>query len=311
MTATVLITGGYGFLGRAMALRFRREGFRVLGIGRGRWAPEEAQQHGFDVWLDSGVDLASLMTMTEPLDLVIHCAGNGSVGYSLANPLQDYHKTVSGTASIAEYLRLTRSRALLIYPSSAGVYGAKPDFPIVESAAREPISPYGYTKRMAEDLLESYHRSYGLRISIVRFFSIYGPGLTKQLLWDASHKLRSADGGVAEFWGTGEETRDWISSEDCAALALAIYARGDDCSLLNGASGVRTTVGRTLTLLRDALGVDAVIRFNQQVREGDPRFYHADVSRSLALGWNPTQGVDEGIHRYARWFLSERMDGRN
>jgi UDP-glucose 4-epimerase len=304
MRSTVLVTGGYGFLGRATALRFARSGYRVIGLGRGRWAPEETAAHGFDRWLDAGVSLSSLMTLQEPFDLVVHCGGNGSVGYSVENPLQDFYKTVQGTADLLEFLRLTRSTALLIYPSSAAVYGAKPDAPIAETDPLTPISPYGFHKRMAEELLTSYSRSYGIRVAIIRFFSIYGRGLTKQLLWDASARLRAATEGPAVFWGTGDETRDWIDSEDAAELVLAVSRTSEPFTVLNGASGLRTTVRDTLALLNRALGTNREIVFNNAVREGDPRFYHADVSRSAALGWKPGMPLEKGITRYVSWLAN-------
>lgn len=307
MQKTILITGGFGFLGRAVAKTFKQLGYRVVGIGHGGWALQDALQLGFDVWVDADVSLSSLMTLREPFDLVVHCAGNGSVGYSLTNPLQDFNKTVQCTLELLEYMRLIKSAALLVYPSSAGVYGAKEDAPINENDALNPISPYGYHKKIAEDLLASYSGTYGTRVAVIRYFSIYGSGLTKQLLWDASVKLRTSSDGIAMFWGTGEETRDWINSEDAAALVLAVSKTTERFSILNGASGVRVTVRETLELLRCALGIETKIVFNGTVREGDPRFYHADVSQALALGWKPSTPLPEGIGNYVRW-LAEHQE---
>lgn len=237
MHKTALVAGGYGFLGRAVAHELKQWGYRVVGIGHGRWSKEEALAHGFDVWLTADVSLASLTTIDECFDVVVHCAGSGSVGYSQTNPLQDFYKTANSTADLLEYLRLNRSQALLIYPSSAGVYGAKDDKPIGESAALNPISPYGYHKKIAEDLLASYSRNYGTRVAIVRFFSIYGPGLTKQLLWDACIKLSTAT-SEASFWGTGAETRDWIHLEDATALIARLAVNSEPFSVVNGATGL-------------------------------------------------------------------------
>ncbi len=307
MRQTVLITGGFGFLGRAVAQMFRQWDYRVVGIGRGRWGPEEALVHGFDIWLDANVSLASLMNLHESFDVVVHCGGNGSVGYSLANPLQDFAKTVQGTVELLEFLRVTESKALLVYPSSAGVYGAKEDDPIKETDSLNPISPYGYHKRMAEELLESYSRSYGIRVVVIRFFSIYGPGLTKQLLWDASSKLHAAKNTEAVFWGTGEETRDWIHVDDAARLMLyltqlTVALPGEaNLHVINGASGIGITVREVLTHLAAALGSTTVIRFNGAIRAGDPRFYHADVSRLQAIGWQPSINLDQGLADYAVW----------
>jgi UDP-glucose 4-epimerase len=304
MSKTVLITGGYGFLGRAVARKLKQHEYRIVGIGRGRWAREEARAHGFDAWLDASICLSSLMTLQVRFDLVVHCGGNGSVGYSLEYPLQDFEKTVQGTVELLEYMRLTKSPARLVYPSSAGVYGAKDDAPIREGDATNPISPYGYHKRIVEELMESYSRSYGIRVGIIRFFSIYGPGLTKQLLWDAGAKLRAAQGGAATFWGTGDETRDWISSADAAELVLAIAQADHDFLIVNGAAGQRTTVRHTLELLKKALGVDTEVLFNGTVRDGDPRFYHGDIARARALGWSPSVGLEQGIQAYADWLAA-------
>jgi UDP-glucose 4-epimerase len=301
MNKSVLITGGFGFLGRATALKFRQAGFHVVGIGHGRWPQEDAYANGFDMWLDAGVSLSNLLNLEDRFDLIVHCAGNGSVGFSLQNPLEDFHKTVQGTAELLEYMRLVKSNALLIYPSSAGVYGAKQDAPIKETDSPNPISPYGYHKKMVEDMLTSYSRTYGIRVAIIRFFSIYGAGLTKQLLWDASLKLQSSNGGVTEFWGTGEETRDWINSEDAAALIATVAGSSEQFTLINGASGRRVTVKETLNALSASLGIDNRIVFNGIVREGDPRFYHADISRARSLGWEPTICLRDGIEQYVDW----------
>jgi UDP-glucose 4-epimerase len=302
---TILVTGGFGFLGRAVARKYKKLGCRVVGIGRGHWAPEEARARGFDVWLNAGVSLSSLMTLKEKFECIVHCAGNGSVGYSITNPLQDFNKTVQSTADLLEYVRLTGCEPLIVYPSSAGVYGAKPDAPIKETDELNPISPYGVHKRVAEELLAMYSRTYGVKVAIIRFFSIYGPGLTKQLLWDASVKLRSAQPpSPAVFWGTGEETRDWIFSEDAADLVVAASKAQVSFTVINGAGGIRTTVKETLSLLSEALNSDTTMSFNNQVRDGDPRFYHADVSKSAALGWVPKYSLPEGISRYVSWLSS-------
>jgi UDP-glucose 4-epimerase len=258
------------------------------------------------VWLNAGVSLDSLMTLKERFQMIVHCAGNGSVGYSLTNPLQDFNKTVQSTVDLLEFVRLTRSEALLIYPSSAGVYGSKPDSPIKEDDPLKPISPYGVHKRVAEELLEMYSQRFGARIAIIRFFSIYGAGLTKQLLWDASVKLRAGGDSPALFWGTGEETRDWIYSEDAADLVMAVSREDHAFRVMNGASGIRTTVRETLTQLCHALHLPPSFRFNDVVRDGDPRFYHADVSKAKALGWTPSFSLERGIARYADWLVSYR-----
>lgn len=297
----ILVTGGYGFLGRAVARHFKLAGNTVYGIGNGRWDDQDARESGFDHWLNANVSVSSFITLECKFDIIVHCAGNGSVGYSLKNPLQDFRKTVEGSMELLEYIRVHNKSAHMIYPSSAGVYGAKPDQPIKETDPLEPISPYGYSKKVVEELCESYSKSYGLHVSIIRFFSIYGPGLTKQLLWDAANKLCAPD-KEAVFWGTGEETRDWIYVEDAAVLIDIASKSEEPYAIFNGGSGVKTTVKDTVALLKNSLGSDSSITFNDVVKDGDPRYYHADMAKTEKLGFYGETILEDGIERFATWF---------
>jgi len=300
MQQTALVTGGFGFLGRAVARLLKRRGLRVIGIGHGTWTNEEALAHGFDAWREADVSLPGLRGLEGPYALVVHCGGAGSVARSMTHPLEAFRKTVQGTAELLEHLRQIGSTARLVYPSSAAVYGAAPDRPLLESDPPNPVSPYGYHAKMTEDLLAYHARFFGTRVAVIRFFSIYGPGLTKQLLWDAAAKLRAGE-PVAEFWGTGEETRDWIHVDDAASLMASMSAEQGPYVVINGASGQRVTVAHVLGQLRDALGVDVALRFNGVVKPGDPRYYHADVTRAAALGWQPSVGLREGLGQYVDW----------
>lgn len=302
MQRTVLITGGFGFLGRAVAQKYKELGYRVVGVGHGNCWPSDAVKIGFDSWQDTDVSVTSLMTMQEdPFDVVVHCAGSGTVGESIVNPLQAFRRTVQCTLELLEYLRKTNSQAKLIYPSSAAVYGAKDDAPIKESDSPNPISPYGWHKKIVEDLLAWYSRSYGIDVAIIRYFSIYGPGQMKQLLWDASKKLRSINVDTVVFSGSGEETRDWISIQDAVNLTVAASRSKEKFLIVNGASGKRVTVKIALSLLKEAMGVTTKFAFNGVVREGDPLFYHADITKAMAIGWEPSTELNDGFKQYVEW----------
>ncbi|MFG6415756.1 NAD-dependent epimerase/dehydratase family protein [Roseateles sp. DC23W] len=307
---TVLITGGAGFLGQACARRFRVAGWRVVGLGHGRWTADEARAAGYDRWVNAGVTaeaLEGLADLGQDLHAVAHCASNGSVPYSLEHPLDAYERTVGITAVLLDYLRRHAPQAMVLYPSSAAVYGAAPDRPLQESDPPNPVSPYGFHKVMVEQLLAAHAACFGQPAVAVRFFSIYGPGLRKQLLWDASGRLLSGE-SPQTFFGTGEETRDWIHVDDAAALILHLADRVKAkptsqarLDLVNGASGKRVTVREVLKRLALALGSPAEIRFNGTVRAGDPRFYHAAVQRMHAAGWSPSITLEQGLADYALW----------
>lgn len=301
LPGTVLITGGVGFLGSAVARCFKRPGVRLVGLGHGD--ETLARSRGYDRWIQADVSTVALETLNEHVDAVIHCSGYSAVGQSLARPLDAFRSTVQATADLLDYLRRNDPQALLIQASSAAVYGAAPDRPLQITDRPNPVSPYGFHKVMTEALFRSHALSFGQRCISVRFFSIYGPGLRKQLLWDAAAKLMAGTPS-AMFWGTGEETRDWIHVDDAARLIADLVAapRDLDLDLLNGAAGQRVTVADTLEQLRAALGSTTRIEFNGQVRAGDPRYYHADLAEAQRLGWRPSIAFADGLSGYARWF---------
>ena len=301
----VLVTGGAGFLGRAVARAYRQLGSRVTGIGHSHWTLAAATEAGYMDWYSSSVDAEGLSQLEGSFDVVVHCAGNGSVPFSMTHPREAFERTVQTTLDVLEFSRAQARPPMVVYPSSAAVYGAAPDERLTESSPSHPVSPYGFHKRMVEDLLASYASHSGVRAAVIRFFSIYGAGLNKQLLWDASHKLCAGEDSVT-FWGTGEETRDWIHASDAAQLVVEAARLETPFTVLNGGSGERVTVLETLRALRAQLHSNTEIKFNGTVRPGDPRYYHADTSRAMQTGWQPTVKLEDGFKDYAQWFKDNR-----
>jgi UDP-glucose 4-epimerase len=300
MPRHVLVTGAYGFIGRHAARRWSREGWRVTGIGHGSWSRDDWRSWGLDDWHAADVTLETLVTYAAEPNVIVHCAGGGSVGFSVAHPYQDFQRTTQTTIAVLEYARLHSAGARVVLPSSAAVYGAARELPIGEGAHLAPVSPYGVHKRLAEELCMSYAARFDLRVAIVRFFSVYGEGLRKQLMWDACRKLAASE---VEFGGTGEERRDWVYVSDAAdLLALAADHASAQCGVVNGGSGVSTCVRDIVSQLARYFPQAGVPRFTGTARPGDPDHYQANPSRALALGWRPRIQLEEGIARYAAWY---------
>ena len=297
----VLITGTHGFLGRYAARRFSAEGYRVIGIGHGNWGFENPIDFGIDKWIEADIDFAALADLKEKFDCIVHCAGGSSVGYSCRYPLQDYLRTVNATADVLEYMRLHQQGAKLIYPSSAAVYGKKDNNPIKVGDSLCPLSPYGFHKKMVEDLCASYANNFSISFAIIRFFSIYGPGLHKQIFWDACNKLAGAKGSI-EFFGTGDETRDWLHVDDAASLLVWMARSEKRFEIVHGGCGQTTTIREITTKLSALFGKDVQIKFNQQYKEGDPKHYWADTFEANQAGWEPNITIDQGLQEYINWF---------
>jgi UDP-glucose 4-epimerase len=294
----VLITGAAGFVGRYTAKEFSDSGYKVIGMGWGKF-PDHAEWN-ISSWYETDISLEALCEFGGEPDVIVHCAGGSSVGYSVEHPRQDFCLTVDTTSHVLEYIRLYSPATRMVYPSSAAVYGQVKVTPLSEESPFNPVSPYGVHKLMAESLCKMYAGRYGLSISIVRLFSIYGDGLKKQLLWDACIKLSQ---GHSTFFGSGEEERDWLHITDTARLLkLASEHSTLDCPIANGGTGFGLKVRDILQCLTSSMNVKIEPHFSSVHKDGDPNVLVADISKAKSWGWKPQVGWKEGVSNYERWF---------
>lgn len=301
MQNQVLVTGANGFIGRHVARLFSRNGYLVLGIGHGDWSSEEWRQWGLSAWFSVDVNLENLEQCAGAPSTIVHCAGGSSVAFSINDPIADFERTVVTTAHVLEFIRKSGISCRVVYPSSASVYGNVKSLPIREECRPDPISQYGVHKLMAEQMISSYSRQFGVSAAIVRLFSVYGCGLQKQLLWDACSKFAK---GNAVFMGTGNEVRDWLHVDDAAELILAAAGRASaDCPTVNGGSGHGVSVREVLDHLAICLSEGTkVATFSGAQRAGDPTRYVADVARSGSWGWTPKHDWKQGMAEYVMWW---------
>jgi UDP-glucose 4-epimerase len=293
-----LVTGAKGFIGAYVCAELARTGYIVDGIGHGADGAASVR-----TWTAGPVDAAHLPV--ERYELVIHCAGGSSVAQSIADPQGELAKTVSACEAILEWMRTGPSRdARLVFVSSGAVYGAADTMPIAEEVASKPVSPYGEHKQICEELCRTHARAHGTSVAIVRLFSVYGPGLARQLLWDAARKVAA---GAPRFAGSGNERRDWLYVTDAARLLVLAGSHATSTApTFNGGSGTGTRVAEVVRMLLAELDAKATPEFDGSTRAGDPPDYIADITRARALGWSPTVLLPDGLREYARWFATCR-----
>lgn len=303
MSRKVLVTGAYGFIGRHVAKCFSNYGYHVTGIGHGNWCGGEQEAYGVDRWYSDSVSLESLCSCLagEAFDVIVHCAGSGSVFFSMSHPHDDFVSSVTTTAATLEYARLHAPQANFIYLSSAAVYGAVEALPISESAPLKPLSPYGVHKLLCEELCRSYRYNFDLTVTVVRLFSIYGDGLKKQLLWDACNKMVAGD---YSFSGTGAEVRDWLHVVDVAELIVKLSSISSDNFVFNGGAGVGVSVKDILVTVFQENAINSDPCFTGLQRAGDPPGFQADTALAFATGWSPKIKLEEGVRNYVDWFKS-------
>lgn len=303
MSKKILITGAKGFLGSNFAKYFKNLGYETYGIGHGGLSVDESKEIGLDYWKKDDISIKSILEFEQTFDVIVHCGGSGSVGFSIDYPYEDFKKTVDGTLEVLEYMRVYNPNTHLIYPSSPAVQGEHPDSPIQEDYIGKPASPYGYHKKISEDLCQSYSEKYNLKVSIIRLFSVYGNGLKKQLLWDACHKIKNAASQVM-FWGTGEETRDFIHIDDVLLLVDVLLKQDEKFILINGGTGIKFSIKDVVEMIRDLVAPSVKIQFNNEINIGNPIYYWADTQKIDKYNIKLSKRLESEIENYVYWVKS-------
>jgi UDP-glucose 4-epimerase len=292
----LLVLGSEGFIGKHLVICALKQGFSVTGLDLMDKQPSGYKYEKLSL-LSADLDV---FLNNNHFDLIVNCAGSGSVGFSFLQPLTDFDFNVRSVIIVLDAIRRHMPKARYIHLSSAAIYGNPIILPVAEASATQPISPYGFHKLMSENVCREYSILFGMSIAVVRPFSVYGPGLEKQLIWDVYQKALLNN--EVELWGTGHETRDFLFVED-VAKAIMMVAESDQTTfnLFNIGSGTAVTIKTVVEELFCALSWERTLIFNQQLREGDPRFWQADVNNLAAIGFKPSISLQQGLEFTASW----------
>ena len=281
----LLITGSRGFVGGSVGRAAAAAGHDVLGIARS--SQPEADWPG--QYVQSDVLNGSLVDVLQDFapDAVLHGAGTASVSGSLHAPLEDFQAAVLTWANLLENVRKSGVRPVILFPSSAAVYGNPSVLPVAEDAPICPVSPYGFHKAACELVAREYAECFGLNIAVCRLFSLFGPRQRRLLVCEIYHQLA---GPGPEVWlqGTGGESRDYLPAEELAEILLGLAAHPalaevpGTLSVLNIGRGQETTVA-DLARQMSALHGGKPVRYRGENRPGNPVRWAADVARLNAL----------------------------
>lgn len=297
----VIITGANGFIGSHLLQKFNSEGYNATG-----WdivADEQRNVQKVDLMYSGEIEKA--LNESKP-DIIIHCAGNASVGSSFEDVKRDYDLNVSITHDLLftmQKLGFTKTR--FVFLSSASVYGNPEKLPIDESFSKNPISPYALHKSMCEDVCYYFINNYDFDIKIARIFSAYGSGLRKQVFWDMYQKYLTK--GQIDMFGSGKESRDFIHIEDLENALFLISTKRFNEVVVNVGNNEEVYIEKIAHLFAENIDNDPPkVRFNGEVRQGDPNNWNADISLLKGLGYVQKVSIEEGIRRYCQWLIMLR-----
>lgn len=290
----ILIIGSKGFIGSHL-VRFFEQAHEV-------WQCDVVTDYTSPRYYQIDASNADYNAIFEAqsFDVCINCSGAASVPDSIKHPYRDFLLNTANVYTMLNAIRTHCSQCKFINLSSAAVYGNPTMLPVSESAEMAPMSPYGRHKVMAEAICKEFYEEFGISTCSLRIFSAYGNGLRKQIFWDMYQKMK--DSSEALFWGTGEETRDFIHIDDIAQVVnLAIQNAVFQGECINVANGQQTTISDAVRLYAQLLGYAGKIVFNGSVREGDPRFWEADIAILRSWGYKKAITLEDGLKSYIKW----------
>lgn len=304
----VLVTGGAGFIGSHIVDRLLDLGANVMVLdsfddfynGKESNIKHNLARSNFSLIRGSILNEGELLASLKGVDIVIHMAGQAGIRYCNTFPEKTHLINVVGTFNLLQAMRKIGLRRL-IYASSSSIFGPLVKERIDENHPTNPTSPYGATKLAAEKYCMSFGNVYGLAVTSLRYFSVYGPrGRPDQILAAVFDAISRGKSPV--IFGDGNQERDFTFIADVVdATILAITNDESIGRVFNigygEAIGINDLVGRMLTLA-DGAGQPTY----EPTYLGD--FLKTNVDNALArkiLGWNPKVNIDDGLAIYLRW----------
>lgn len=310
--AHVLVTGGAGFIGSHLVERLLAMGEAVSivdsfddfydpSIKRRNLAAalEHPRCRLYEADLREPSDLEAACGR-EPVDVVVHLAARAGVRPSIQNPVLYADVNVNGTVTLLEAARRF-GVGRFVFASSSSVYGNQPKVPFHEDdLVDHPVSPYAATKRAGELLCHTYHHLYGLPMTCLRFFTVYGPRCRPDLAIAKFARLLIDDKPIPMF-GDGSMRRDFTFIDDIVDGIVSAMAHCGAYRIYNLGRSDPVVLREMIETLSQALGVKPHIERCPE-QPGDVQQTYADVSRAAAeLGYQPKVNFADGIGRYVAW----------
>jgi len=313
--ANYLVTGAAGFIGARTSEFLIKDGHTVVGVDNmnevydpriKEYRLKQLQAlpgftfHRLDISQKSIIDHFK----DHQFGGVINMAARAGVRASVKDPWAYVESNMIGTLNMLELCRATGTKKFIV-ASTSSIYGEDPPYPTPESASSsEPLQPYSASKKGAEAMAHAYHHLYGIDVSVVRFFTVYGPAGRPDLSIFRFVQWIS-EGRPVRVNGDGEQSRGFTYIDDIArGVIAALKPLGYEVINLGGHEVI--TINNLIHLIEDVVGKKAVVDYGP-ADPADMRSNWADVTKAgELLGWEPQFDMRVGIEKLVEWYNAER-----
>lgn len=309
----ILVTGGAGFIGSNLLDRLAARGEELVcwdnfndfydpRVKRANIAPLLAagklRLYEGDI---CDAELGRELFRRERIETVIHLAARAGVRPSLKDPVLYERVNCGGTTSVLELSRLHGVKTF-IFGSSSSIYGNNKKLPFSEEDSVDaPISPYAATKRAGELLCRCYHELYGMRVTCLRFFTVYGPrGRPDLAIYLFTEKMLR--GEEITVFGDGSARRDFTYVQDICDGVIAAAERSLPFEIINLGESGTVSVKDLVELISRATGATPRIK-SLPSQPGDVQATYADISKARRLlDYAPSFPIERGIPAFVEWY---------
>ncbi len=305
-----MVTGVAGFVGSNLAKHLLQKGYIVIGLdnlsaGTLENIDPRVEFHRADICAPE------IYPIFEGVDAVFHLAAKTSLVDCLHKPLEAANMNVVGTLNVLEAARKAKVRKF-IYADTSAEYEGIQEFPTTEERI-QPIGVYAASKHGGATFCESYRELYGMNVTIVRYFNVYGPAQDWRRVIPpvmSSFIIRMLQGERPVIYGTGEKRRDFIYIDDVNDLHLVILEdpRADG-KIFNVGSGVNFSVVEVYQLVEGLLKSGLLPVYKQDL-PGEAQITLADITAAKSLDWKPRVDIGEGLRRTIEYLRSRVLKAK-
>jgi UDP-glucuronate 4-epimerase len=317
--ATYLLTGAAGFIASRVADLLLEASHTVIALDNlndaydvrlKEWRLRRLVEHPnfrfhrIDISDRAAVDAFFEEIAQEQIEAVINLAARAGVRQSVDNPWIYYDTNTTGTLNLLEQCR-TRSIPKFVLASTSSLYGAHNPMPFSEDAdTSRPLSPYAASKKAAETLAYTYHYLYGTDVTVLRFFTVYGPaGRPDMSLFRFVQAV--SEGRKVPVYGDGKQSRDFTYVDDIARGAVAAL-RPVGYDVINLGSDTPVVLADALATVEEFTGRKAIIDWLPMHKSDVPATWANIGKAEKLLGWRPQVDMREGIRRLVDWYNENR-----